>query len=186
MAFALKSLARFLRMFRREEDGSPSVEFALVFMPFILLPVSGFELGLLMTRHVMLERGIDMAVRQVRLNTGTSITELQFKQMICNGAAILPDCMTNVRLELRPIDLRHSGSNASNSIPRHASCTNNNNPFQPARTFQSGISNEMMVVRACGKFVPMLPDFALGYFLSRMDGGYYRVVSTTAFVMEPA
>jgi hypothetical protein len=185
MTFTIKSLARFLRFFRRNEDGSPTVEFTLVFLPFIILPVSGFELGLLMTRHVMLERGIDMAVREVRLNTDTPVTELQFKTMICNSAAILPDCMTTLRLELRPIDLRHSGANSQNSIPRQASCTDLENPFQPARNFESGIANEMMIVRACGKFVPMLPEFGLGYFLSRMDGGYYRLVSTTAFVMEP-
>ncbi|AGI66828.1 hypothetical protein OAN307_c11260 [Octadecabacter antarcticus 307] len=186
MTFAIKLLARFLRLFRRNEDGNPTVEFTLVFLPFIILPVSGFELGLLMTRHVMMERGIDMAVRQVRLNTGTPITEQQFKTMICNAAAIIPDCMTMLRLELRPIDLRHSGSESENSIPREASCTDLSYPFQPARNFQSGIANEMMIVRACGKFVPMLPEFGLGYFLSRMDGGYYRLVSTTAFVMEPA
>ena len=65
MTFAIKTLARFLRLFRRNEDGGPTVEFALIFLPFIILPVSGFELGLLMTRHVMMERGIDMAVREV-------------------------------------------------------------------------------------------------------------------------
>ncbi len=186
MIFAIKSLARFLRLFRRNEDGSPSVEFVLVFIPFMVLPVSGFELGLLMTRHVMLERGIDMAVREVRLNTGTPVTEAQFKTMVCNTAAILPNCMTTLRLELRPIDLRHSGANSDNSIPRRASCTNLNRPFRPARNFESGVANEMMIVRACGKFVPMLPEFGLGYFLSRMDSGYYRLVSTTAFVMEPS
>jgi hypothetical protein len=185
MTFAIKTLARFLRLFRRNEDGSPTVEFALIFLPFIILPVSGFELGLLMTRHVMMERGIDMAVREVRLNTVTPVTELQFKTMICNAAAILPECMTNLRLELRPIDLRHSGANSDNSIPRRASCTNLDEPFQPARNFESGVSNEMMIVRVCGKFIPMLPEFGLGYFLSRMDNGYYRLVSTTAFVMEP-
>ena len=185
MTFAIKTLARFLRFFRKNEDGSPTVEFVLVFFPFILLPISGFELGLLMTRHVMMERGLDMAVREVRLNTGVPLTELQFKTMICNTAGIIPNCMTNLRLEMRPIDLRHSGANSANQIPRRASCTNLNNPFQPARNFTSGTANEMMIVRACGKFSPMLPEFGLGYFLSRMDGGYYRLVSTTAFVMEP-
>jgi len=187
MTFAIKSLARFWRFFRKDEDGSETVGFALVFFPFILLPVSGFELGLLMTRHVMIERGLDMAVREVRLNTGRPVNEAQFKTMVCNAAGIIPNCMTNLRLEMRPIDLRHTGSNATNQIPRSASCTNLNRPFQPARNFTAGTANEMMVVRACGLFVPMLPEFGLGYFLSRMRGdGNYPLVSTTAFVMEPA
>lgn len=184
MHFALKSLANFVRRFRRNEDGSPTVEFVLLFMPFMLLPVSGVELGLLMTRHVMLERGVDMAIREVRLNTTNTITEYELKRMICNVSAVLPDCMTNVRLELQPIDLYESGT--TSDLPREASCTNLSNPFELPRNFVAGIGNEMMIVRACGKFRPMLPEFALGYFLSRMDGGYYRVVSTSAFVMEPA
>lgn len=186
MTFAIKTLARFLRLFRREEDGSPTVEFVLVFMPFIILPVSGFELGLLMTRHVMLERGMDMAVREVRLNTGAPLDEDDFKTMVCNSAGIIPNCMTQLRLEMVSINLRDSAGVGDATIPREASCTDVTDPFAPSRNFQNGMANEMMIVRACGIFSPMLPEFGLGYFLSRMDGGYYRLVSTSAFVMEPA
>lgn len=186
MMFGIKTLARFLRLFRRKEDGGPTVEFALVFMPFMILTVSGFELGLLMTRHVMLERGVDMAVREVRLNTGTQINEDQFKTMICNSAGMIDECSTRVRLEMVSVDLRVQASVGASSIPRTASCVDVNNPFALPRNFVNGTSNEMMVVRACGLFVPMLPEFGLGYFLSRMRGdGFYPLVSTTAFVMEP-
>ncbi len=183
MHFALKTLANFMRRFRRNEDGSPTLEFVLLFMPFMILPVSGVELGLLMTRHVMLERGIDMAVREVRLNTNRTVTEHELKRMICNVAGVLPNCMTTVRLELQPFNLRVP--NGANPIPREASCTDLSKPFELPRNFVAGQINEMMIVRACGKFVPLLPEFGLGYFLSRMDEGYYRLVSTSAFVMEP-
>jgi hypothetical protein len=186
MIFAIKSIARFLRLFRKEEDGSESVEFALVFLPFILIPVSGFELGLLMTRHVMVERGLTMAVREVSLNTGIPFTDTQVKTMICNSAGIIPNCMTNLRLEMRPIDLRHTGSDATNEIPRDASCTDIEDATQAPRNYTNGVSNELMIVRACGLFSPMLPEFGLGYFLSRIRGdGYYPLVASTAFVMEP-
>ncbi|SMX33228.1 TadE/TadG family type IV pilus assembly protein [Octadecabacter ascidiaceicola] len=186
MIFAIKSLARFLRLFRKEEDGSESLELALIFLPFVMIPVSGFELGLLMTRHVMVERGLDMAIREVRLNTGVPFTETQFKTMVCNSAGIIPNCMVNLRLEMRNIDLRHTGSNATNQIPRHASCTNLDYPNQAPRNYTNGVPNELMVVRACGLFSPMLPEFGLGYFLSRIRGdGNYPLVATAAFVMEP-
>ena len=186
MAFGFKALGRALRKFRKKEDGGPTVEFVLLFMPVLVISMTGFELGLLMTRHVMLERGLDMAVREVRINTNTAIDEDQFKRMVCNAAGILPNCMQSVRLEMRPIDLRHSGSNATNSIPRAASCTNVNNPFQPARNFTNGQANEMMIVRACGVFRPMLiPGMGVGYQLNQGAQGHYRLVSTSAFVMEP-
>jgi hypothetical protein len=186
MIFAIKSLARFLRLFRKEEDGSESLEFALIFLPFIMIPISGFELGLLMTRHVMVERGLTMAVREVSLNTGIPFTDTQVKTMICNSAGISPNCMVNLRLEMRPIDLRHEGTNATNQIPRSASCTNLGNPNQAPRNYTNGVANQLMIVRACGLFSPMLPEFGLGYFLSRMrNDGNYPLVASTAFVMEP-
>jgi hypothetical protein len=186
MIFAIKSIARFLRLFRKEEDGSESVEFALIFLPFILIPVSGFELGLLMTRHVMVERGLTMAVREVSLNTGIPFTDTQVKTMICNSAGIIPNCMTNLRLEMRNIDLRYTGTAATNEIPRTASCTDLESPDQAPRNYTNGQANELMIVRACGLLSPMLPEFGLGYFLSRIRGdGYYPLVASTAFVMEP-
>ncbi len=185
MTFGLNILGRFLRRFRKEEDGSPTVEFAILFLPFMALTVSAFELGLLMTRHVMLERGLDMAVREVRLNTGAPVNEDDFKVMVCNAAGIIPSCDVNLRLEMRPIDMFFSGENSQNSIPRTASCTDVNNPFAPARNFSNGSGNQVMVVRACGIFAPMLPTFALGYFLAQGPQERYRLVSTTAFVMEP-
>ena len=50
----------------------------------------------------------------------------------------------------------------------------------------NGSQNQVMLLRACGLFEPMLPDFALGWTLSRMeDDGHYRLHATSAFVMEP-
>ena len=193
MHFALRFIGALFRRFRRDESGGPTVEFVLVFMPFIVIPLTGFELGLIMTRHAMLERGLDMAVREVRLNTGASVSETQFKTMICNAAGILPNCMDSVRLEMRPIDMRHSGVASDNEIPRVASCTDVNNPFEPARNFTNGNGNEMMVVRACGTFSPMLfSGIGVAFFLhggtpgnNPTAPGHYRLVATTAFVMEP-
>lgn len=183
MNFGFTSLRRFLRGFRRRDHGGPTVEFVLVFWPFMMLTISAFELGLLMTRHVMLERGLDMAVREVRLNTDRGINEEQFKAMVCNTAGIIQNCTTQLRLEMIAVDM--FADKSVQSIRRAASCVDYNDPFQLARNFDNGTANQTMVVRACARLVPMLPDTALGWFLSRMDNGYYRVVSTTAFVMEP-
>lgn len=185
MTLGLKKLGRALRRFRRKEDGGPTIEFVLVFTPFFILSVSAFELGLLMTRHAMLERGLDMAVREVRLNTNVDFTETQVKTMICNAAGIIPNCMSQLRLEMVAVDLFTNNSVNPTKLQPDASCTDMTDQSAAPRNFDNGIANQMMVVRACGKFSPMLPETALGYFLSRMDSGYYRLVSTSAFVMEP-
>jgi len=192
MMFTIKMLGRFLRLFRRKEDGGPTVEFVLVFMPFMVLTFSSFELGLLMIRHVMLERGVSMAAETVALSTSEvnsdpsrEITPDRLKSMVCNSAGILNNCTTQVRIEMRPVDLFTPGSVSASTVPREAPCLDLDNPFD-VPDYTNGQPNELMIVRACGLFTPMLPEFGLGFFLSRMrDDGYYPLTATTAFVMEP-
>lgn len=191
MVTPVSYLCAALRRFRRRDDGGPTVEFAILIGPLILFLVSTFEMGLLMTRHVMLERGLDMAVREVRLNTGSllsndaSIAEAQFKAMVCNAAGIIPDCTDQLRLEMVTVRLFDQNAMSNDTIPREASCIDENDPFGPPRNFTNGNPNEMMIVRACARLVPMLPDTGIGWMLSRMDAGYYRLTATSAFVMEP-
>lgn len=177
----IRALTHFLRRFRKSEDGTATIEFVLVFPAFMILFVSAFESGLMMTRHVMLERGLDMAVREVRINTGAPFTHTQIKTMICNSAGIIPDCMDQLKLEMRPIDPR-SWSN----IPRQADCVNVAEPYEPPRNFILGGDNQIMILRACALFSPIFPATGLGFQMPRKSGDFYAMVSTSAFVMEPA
>ena len=186
MISAIKTIGRFCRLFRRKEDGGPTIEFVLVFMPFMVVTISGFEMGLMMTRHVMMERGLDLAIRDVRLSTGDQIDEDDLKILVCNYAGILQDCTNKVYLEMVNIDLRDSAGVGPSTIDTVPSCTDVLQPFETARTFTNGTSNEMMVLRSCGLWTPMLPEFGLGFFLSRLrDDRFYPLISTSAFVMEP-
>lgn len=192
MIFMIKMTGRFLRFFRRSEDGGPTVEFVLVFIPFMLLTFSGFELGLLLIRHVMLERGVSLAAESVSLSTSEvnldptlAITPDRLKTMVCTGAGIIQNCTEKVRIEMIPVDLFTPSSVNSTTISPTAPCLDLDEPFNiPDHT--NGQPNELMFMRACGLFTPMLPEFGLGFFLSRMRGdGFYPLTATTAFVMEP-
>jgi len=187
MTFSLKRFVPSLKRFRRSEDGGPTLEFVVIFVPFIIIPVIGFELGLLMTRHGMLERGLSLAIREVRLNTSTTVPYEDFLDMVCVGAGILPDCTNSVRLEMRAVDL-FGGTPINDGIPAAATCTRVAEPFELNNVnFESNnaVANQVMVIRACGAFNPMLPTFGLGALLSTFEDGQYRLVSTSAFVMEP-
>lgn len=122
----IRLIHTFLRRFRRNEDGGPTVEFVVVFVPFIIIFAAAFEMGMMMTRHVMLERGLDMAIREVRLNTSVEVDEEALRTMICNASGLIPDCTNQLKLEMRPVDPR----NWSN-IPREADCVNVDQPFAP-------------------------------------------------------
>lgn len=173
-------LSSFLGRFFRNSDGTATVEFVLVFPAFMILFVSAFEAGLMMTRHAMLERALDMTVRAVQLNTATAPTHDQLKRMICNGAGILPDCMDNLRLEMVSIDPRDW-----QDFEREADCQDADQPYRPVRNFQNGQQNQLMLLRACSLFDPIFPSTGLGKQLSSGAQSQYALVSLSAFVMEP-
>ncbi len=86
----------------REEDGTATIPF-IIFLPFfMILVISSLEMGILMLRHVMLERALDISVRDLRLGTFTGDYD-DFKQNICDRAAVIPDCMNALVVELRPV-----------------------------------------------------------------------------------
>lgn len=89
-----------LRRFRRAERGNVTVEFALVFPVFIMILTSSIEMGVITIRQTLLERGLDIAMREVRVGTSANYSHDQVRAMICDGAAIFDDCEENLRLEM--------------------------------------------------------------------------------------
>ena len=76
------------RKFRRDEGGNPTMEF-IIFLPlFMFMFLMSFEAGYYMLRGVMLERGVDMAVRQVRLSNGAVPDYTLLKKQICSISSL--------------------------------------------------------------------------------------------------
>lgn len=173
-------LGAFLHRFHRTEDGSGTIEFVIFTPFFFMIFMSTFELGMLFTRQVMLDRGIDMTVRQIRLGAVSPVTPFVVKQMICDRAVMIPDCMNQLKLEMRPLDPRNWGN-----VPNEADCVDRGDPSVPVREFTPGVMNELMVIRACALFDPYFPTTGLGSQLPRQSGDAYALVSTSSFVIEP-
>lgn len=176
----MTSLRRLFSRFRRAQDGAATVEFVLIFPVFMLILASTYEIGMANVRHVMLERGTDIAVRQIRLNTGAPPTKDQVRRMVCNVAGIIPDCMNALEIELRRVD-----KTTWNMPPRQASCVDRDETIQPVVAYENGLQNEMMMMRFCAVVDPMFPSYGLGYTMPKDPTGGYRLVSITAFVNEP-
>lgn len=145
--------------FRKNEDGSSSVEFVILFPVFIVLVATSIEVGLVMTRQVMLERGTDLAVRAIRLGTTSPgpVGADQITNMICSTAGIIPDCVNQVKVEMRPIDPRNL-----TLIPTVADCRDRDDPAVPAREITPGTQNQLMVLRVCALIDPFFPTVGLG------------------------
>jgi len=175
----LASLGR-LRRFWHDTAGSATVEFVLVFPAFMVMFVSSFESGLLMTRHVALERALDMAVRTVRINTSIEYDHDDIKELICARARMIPDCENQLKLEMLVRDPRNWVA-----LTGGADCVDRAQPGAASRSFTNGGAHELMILRACVLLDPVFPTSALAFALPNQSGEAYALVSTSAFVMEP-
>lgn len=169
-------IARFLR----DESGNASVEFIIVFPVYLSLLIMSIELGLITLRHTLLERGLDIAVREIRLGTGTAPQHDDIKELICENAIMVLDCEKNLQLEMRSADLR-----AYSSLDTTADCTDSSEPTKPVREFTPGAQNELMLLRACLRYDPLFPDDYLGSALNKDASGQSAVIAMSAFVQEP-
>ena len=74
MKMRLASLMRRLRDASRREDGTATLDFVMMVPIFVGLFVSSFELSIIMTRQMMLERGLDL------VGTGVEASDLRQRQ----------------------------------------------------------------------------------------------------------
>ncbi|TNF19610.1 MAG: pilus assembly protein [Rhodobacteraceae bacterium] len=166
--------------FAKDESGVITVDFVIVMSAMALILGGSVEMGYMNVRHGMLERGLDMAVRDIRLSTGTVPDYDDLRASICERASIIGNCQENLRLEMKVVDPRDF-----DPIPAGADCQNAVQVPRPLRSFQSGADNEMMLIRACLMFEPLFPTTGLAAHLPADGDGYIPMVATSAFVQEP-
>ena len=172
-----------LERFRKSEAGHASLEFVIMFPILFMILLSSIEIGVMTLRASLLERALDIAVREVRLTTGTSPSHQTLKEMICDETNVVPDCLNNLALEMYLIEPRNWYD-----ISSTAACTNRAEDVEDPDNFQhieNGLDNELMILRACAKFDPMFTDVGVSSFLSRDDAGDSAIVAMSAFVQEP-
>ena len=166
--------------FLRDETGAVTVDFVLVFPMLMMVFLASFEAGMLTTRYVMLDRALDLAVRELRLGHIEDPTHAKIKTLICNNTVIMPDCEANLKLELRPVS--RTNWDVFDTDP---DCTDRTAEVKPPRTFDPGGSNQLMLVRACAIFDPFFPTTPWGLRLKLDRSGGYQMIAASGFVNEP-
>jgi len=134
----------------------------------------------LSTRHVMLERGLDQTVREVRIGRILDPTHDVLKDKICEYAGIIPECSDNLRLEMINNDLR-----AWSPMSESVQCVDREEEAAPVITFNTALNNELIVLRVCALFDPMVPLGVIGTTIPKESGAAYGLVATSSYVMEP-
>lgn len=176
----MKPIFRSAKKLLKDEGGTATVEFVIVFPFFLGLLLSSFELSMITMRETMLERALDLTVREIRLETGTAPQHDEIKARVCERAPVIPDCIRNLRLEMIQIDPRNW------TMPTaEFDCTDQSQEVQPVRNFVNGMDNDLMLLRACAKFEPVFPGAGLGKTLSKDAAGMAALIATSAFVQEP-
>jgi Flp pilus assembly pilin Flp len=166
--------------FFKNRRGAAAVEFALV-VPLVLAMIfATLEAGWFMVQSIMLDRAVDLTVRELRIGSFENPTQERLRARICEQALVLINCEDSLALELVPI------ANPSSYPTDAARCVQRDTPVQPLLRFNVGQRSETVFVRACFIVEPMTPDFALGLVLSKDETGALRIVSRSAFINEPA
>jgi len=173
-----RALGKILR-FKRDENGSVTVEFAIIFPVFMFFILSAMEYSLVTIQQSMLERAVDLTVRDIRLGTGDNPSHDDIKDSICDKAAMVRDCTNNLRLEMIVQD-----AFAGVALPPEPDCTDKSEEVKPVREFVNGAPNALMILRACAKIDPIFPSSSMGRALAD-DDGQIALAATTAFVQEP-
>jgi hypothetical protein len=186
----IRFLKRKTRAFGREEDGNMTIEFVIVLPMIFAIFMMSFESGLLMMRSVMLERSVDMTMRELRLGQIPNATSAELKTRICSRTVIIANCEGAVRIEMIPVNL--ATWNMPTTAPR---CVDRTQNVQPPETYNPGGQHELMLTRVCVLQRAIFPTLGLGdKFVGLGEGltqgqpggfGEYGLIVMSSFVNEP-
>ncbi|MCU9847802.1 pilus assembly protein [Defluviimonas sp. WL0024] len=185
--------AWFWRKIREEHGATATIPF-MIFLPFFfLLMMSSLELGVMMARHMMLERALDLTVRDLRLGTweqprgrfasekaNRRVTHAAFRRAVCRHTVLLPNCETSLLVELRPVSTETWAG-----LQTGPTCASRSEDIVMPPSYAPGAGDEMMLIRACAKFAPVFPTTGIGIRLPTDESGTYSLVSVTALVNDP-
>jgi Flp pilus assembly protein TadG len=90
-----------VRRFRKNDDGTTAIEFAILAAPFFVLLFGIIESSLIFFAGQMLESSVDEVGRKVRTGQlDNTMDAAEFRTEVCNAAAILFDCQ-GIRIDLK-------------------------------------------------------------------------------------
>ena len=183
ISFLRHRLARFAAC----ESGTITVQFVIVFPMFVMFFLMTVEAGIISIRNVMLERGVDIAVRDVRIGRLPNPDKDELIARICEAASIIPDCLNQMQLEMIIRDPRNWVA-----VDPEVKCIDRSVTVQPDFPYANGANNDLVILRACARFDPFLaagPMAILGNAIrdnsSTQARGSYALVATSAFAVEP-
>jgi Flp pilus assembly protein TadG len=163
MTFAVA--AKRLRSFRRSQDGSAAVEFAMIAPMFFALIFAVIETGMTFMAGQVLETGVEEGARLVYTSQTTSATD--FKAAICGRVSMMMDC-TKLDIDVRSYD-PGTAITITDPIDASGKYISNGFVYQPPAYSATTPSSKTVVVRAFYQW-PLYVT-GLGYNIANIDRG---------------
>ncbi|EBA01927.1 MAG: pilus assembly protein [Paracoccaceae bacterium] len=174
----IKNLKRFLTRTAKDESGNATLEFVMTMPLVITLMFSTVESGILLVQQMMLERALDVNVRQLRL--GANMTQSELAASICDDIAVISNCDQSMTLELTVLSKTTWNVPATSAV-----CYNRQEDITPVTSYTGGIDSDLMLVRACVIVDPLFPLLGLGVAMTETNNGDFTISARSAFVNEP-
>jgi TadE-like protein len=179
------------RAFLADERGTTTIEFVLIVPIILTIFFASFESSFFMIKSVMLERSVDIVVRDIRLGNLDNLNHRLLKKRFCETSALAEPttCIDKMRIWMQPI----STADFKMVLPqRH--CMDKSAKIDPlvdppAAEFAYGSDNDIMLLHICMLETPLFPTTIVGATLVAANGNgddeNYGIVVNSVFVNEP-
>ncbi len=175
----MTGLMRRIGTWWRGDEGTASIEFVLIVPMFLMLFAASFESGLFMVRQMMLERALDMTMRELRLGHYVNPTHALLKTEICSRLVVISDCENKLRMDLRRVNMTTWNMPSAQPV-----CRDRVTSIDPVVDFDPGQRQDVILVRLCAIADGLFPTSAFSLGLPVDSNGRYRMMAISAFVNE--
>ena len=171
---------RALRRLLRRENGTATVEFVMAAPLVIFTFLAAFESGVYMMRYILLDRALDITIRDLRLGLIPTPALAVLKDDICDRMHMVSECTDVLKLEM------FSVNTTTWAFPTaEMECIDRGQPISPVDEPALGTSNEIMLIRACLTADALFPTSKLAAGMQQDANGGYFVVAMSGFANEP-
>ncbi len=184
-----------LTLFKRNEDGTFAIEFAVVAFPFLVLVFGLIAIAFYFFMMTSVEKGMDQMSRQIRTGQAAEadMTVQQFRDGICAKAGYWINCD---KLEVFVNTYDEWADVTPNPCIDAAGVIANNSPAGAKIATYAGGADDIVIVTACYEWdltqkfpfqdVKMPNGTTLPFLkFGNMQNGSHMMQATTAFRSEP-
>lgn len=163
--------------FLRRQDGLSALEFGLIATPFFLLVLGIIEVALIFWAGYELENATAATARLVRTGQAQNAawSTSQLAAQLCSKVVILPNCTTNVRLNIQTFST-FAGITAPSALDQNGAVRND-------FTYSLGSSGSIVLVTAYYEWT--LTNPLTRATLANLSNGDYLLQASAAFRNEP-